>query len=117
MKIKTLADIKREMGNKRPYYIHNHRKDEFIGQVRVANVIQTNGVYLHVYNEPNNRVTLANNCRGSWFEYRKAKDWEIDSLTGHCTLYMGEHTPEHMIMEISFLDDECIKELDEKRSM
>lgn len=41
MIIKTLSDIKREMKNKRPYYIINHIRDEFIGQVRVANVIQT----------------------------------------------------------------------------
>lgn len=114
MKIKTLADIKREMGNRRPYYIHNHRVSEFIGQIRVANVIQTNGVYLHVYNEPLNRISLCNGNKGSWLEYGKAKDWEIDSLTGHCILYQGEHSAEHLIMEISFFDDECVKELEVK---
>ena len=114
MQIKTLADIKREMKNKRPYYICNHRIERFIGQIRVANVIQTNGVYLHVYNEPENAVTLANNCKGSWLEYGKAKDWEIDELTGHCSLYFskGEHSLESLIMEIVFFDDECIKELE-----
>lgn len=116
MKLKTLTDIKREMANKRPYYIHNHTKEEFIGQIRVANIIQLNGVYLHVYNEPNNRVTLGNNGKGSWLDYKKAKYWEIDSLTGHCMLYFEgeEHTEKNLIMEISFLDDECIKELQNK---
>lgn len=113
MKIKTLADIKREMSNKRPYYVHNHKNADYNGQVIVANVIQTNGVYLHAYGEPNNMFTLANNGKGSWLKYGKAKDWEIDGLTGHCFLYVGEHDAEHLVMEISFLDDECVKELEE----
>lgn len=111
MKIKTLSDIKREMKNKRPYYIHNHRVDEFIGQVRIANIVQTNGIFIHVYNEPDNRITLCNAGKGSWLEYGKAKEWEIDELTGHCSLFVGEHTDNNLVMEISFLDDECIKEL------
>lgn len=111
MKIKTLSDIKREMKNKRPYYIVDHMRNEFIGQVRIANVIQANGVYIHEYNNPDSGVTLANNGRGSWLEYGKAKDWEIDKLTGHCYLYHGNHIKDNLVMEIVFFDDKCIEEL------
>ena len=114
MRVKSLADVKRNMKEQRPFYIHNHRIEKCIGQIRVAHVNQTNGVYLWEYNNPSSEVTLSNNCKGSWLEYGKASDWEIDSLTGHCCLYHGEHTDENLVMEISFFDDESVKELIEK---
>lgn len=115
--IKNLSDIKKEMSAKRPFYIHNHCKSHFIGQIRVANIIQSNGAYLHEYNNPSSSVTLANNAKGSWLSYEKAKDWDIDTLTGHCLLYCGSHDLEHLVLELSFFDDECIKELEELRKV
>lgn len=56
-------------------------------------------------------MTLANNGKGSWLAYGKAKDWEIDELTEHCYLYNGNHIKENLVMEIVFFDDKCIKEL------
>ena len=113
MRIKTLADVKKEMKAKRPFYVVNHRVLDYIGQIRIANIIQSNGVYLHVYGEPINPTTLANNGRGSWLEYGKASDWEIDDLTGHCILYSGEHKTDNLVFEIVFLSDECIAELED----
>lgn len=111
MQINTLADIKRNMSEKRLFYICDHKISEFIDQVRVPSGAQSNGVYSRIYNNPKSTISLANGGRGSWLEYGKAANWEIDKLTGRCTLYAGPHTRENFVMEIAFLDDECIAEL------
>lgn len=115
MLIKNLSELKKRINENRPFYIHNHRVEAFIGQVRIAHIKQTNGVYLWVYNDPNNRVTLANNGKGSWLEYGKASMWRFDTVTGHCYLYNGNHIDDNLIMEISFFDDECIEGLNNKK--
>lgn len=112
--VKNLSDIKKEMGNKRPFLIHKHWIKKNIGGIRIANVLQTNGVYIHALNEPNHEITLANNGNGSWLEYKKASDWEINKKTGHCSLFQGEHKEENLIFEISFLSDDQIQKIKNK---
>lgn len=100
MDIKNLSQLKKAISEGNIFTIKEHWKQEYIGQRRKGNVIQTNGVYLIIPNEPENKVSLANGKRGSWLEYGKASAWEFNN--GTCTLYNGEHKPENLVMSFVF---------------
>lgn len=81
--IKNLSQLKKAIANKQKFLIIKHYvKDELSKQIRTPNVVQTNGFYSIVEDEPNNKVTLANNGKGYWYGYEKAKcyDFNEDSI-------------------------------------
>ena len=84
--VKNLSQLKKAVNNKCRFKIVEHGiKPEYTGQIRKPNVIQTNGFYSIVANEPNNLVSLANNGRGSWIEYGKASEWKFEN--GLCSMF------------------------------
>lgn len=84
--IKNLSQLKKAVNDGCKFKIIEHGiKPEYTGQIRKPNVIQTNGFYSIVDNEPNNPVTLANNGKGSWIEYGKASEWKFEN--GLCSMF------------------------------
>ena len=83
MEIKNLAQLKKAFAEGHDFKILEHWRPENIGQVRHIRKLQTNGFYSIVPDEPDNRITLANNGLGSWMEYGKAANWTFEN--GICT--------------------------------
>ena len=84
--VKNLAQLKTMVNNKTPFVIVNHYiKPECVGQVRVPNIIQTNGFYSVIKNDIEHPVSKANNGKGYWMEYGKASEWKFGN--GICTNY------------------------------
>ncbi len=98
--IENLSQFKNALKEGKQYKIINHRVEKFIGQMRQANVIQTNGCYLVIPGEPEHEISLLNGKRGSWLDYGKASQWEFSD--GKCRLYTTSEK-EFMIMELEFL--------------
>lgn len=101
MEIKNLAQLKKAINAKTPFQIVQHFvKPEFTGQIRKPNVVQTNGFYSVVHNDPDHMVSRFNGGKGSWIAYGKASDWKFED--GLCKLYdSGKDRP---TWEIRFLE-------------
>lgn len=85
MDIKNLAQFKRAINERKQFEIVKHcRFPEWVGQVRVPNVVQTNGFYSVIPNEPNHKVSMFNDGMGSWLAYGKASEWKFEN--GTCEL-------------------------------
>lgn len=79
MLIKNLSQLKKAVAAKMPFRIVEHFiKPELTGQLRVPNVVQTNGFYSVEKDKPGSRVSLANNGKGYWLDYGKASNWMFD---------------------------------------
>ena len=116
MVIKNLAQLKRAIEARTPFLIVEHYvHPETVGQIRVPNVVQTNGFYSVVRDEPNNPINLYNNHKGSWMAYGKASEWmfEGDTVTAVSTRRVwipdAELPPfydyvDEKVMTIRFLD-------------
>ena len=102
MEIRNLAQLKRVVQEKKEFVIKEHRKEGFIGQKRTPNIIRSNGFYSIVTGQPEDKVSLANDGKGSWIEYGKASQWEFRD--GLCSMYLPEkeHLPENLIWTITF---------------
>lgn len=73
MEIKNLAQLKRAIKEGHKFIIRKHYiKQEYEGQIRKPNVVQTNGFYSIEDGKPDSKITLANNGKGSWIEIRKS---------------------------------------------
>lgn len=76
--IKNLNQMKKAIAAGRKFRIINHYiHEDYTGQIRKPNVIQTNGFYSIVENDPNGRIFDLNFGKGIWHEYGKAKDYEF----------------------------------------
>lgn len=77
--IKNLSQLKAAINNGAYFEIVDHsRRKDVIGQVRKANIIQTNGFYSIIPDEPNSPISTCNNGKGSWFEYGPASCWVFE---------------------------------------
>ena len=102
MEIKNLSQMKRAINARTPFKIVNHfNHPEFIGQIRIPNVIQTNGCYTIVRDEPENYVSTANFGKGYWFKYGKASDWVFEN--GTCTNIIHRNGKNFPVWEIKLL--------------
>jgi len=86
MEIKNLAQLKRAIQSGAPFKILKHYvRPDFEGQVRKPNVIQTNGFYSVILDDPDHAVSKSNGGKGSWLDYGKASDWSFEN--GVCKLF------------------------------
>lgn len=77
--VKNLSQLKKAIAEKKEFVIVKHyTRPEYEGQIRRPNVVQTNGFYSIIPDEPGSKVTLANNGKGSWIEFGKASDWKFE---------------------------------------
>lgn len=97
--ISNLSQLKNAVREKKSFVILRHYiKPDYTGQIRRANLIQTNGFYSIEVDKPDSPVTLANNCKGAWIEFGKASDWTFKD--GICKLTCNGKD----IWEIRFLE-------------
>lgn len=74
--IQNLAQFKKAMKEGKRFQIIEHFTfPERNGEIRKANVIQTNGMYTVIPDNPDHRISQANHGKGSWIEFGKASDW------------------------------------------
>ncbi len=77
--IKNLSQLKKAINEKKEFKIVRHYiHPDYEGQVRVPNIIQTNGFYSVEKNKPDSKVSAANNGKGIVFYYGKARDWSFE---------------------------------------
>lgn len=90
--ISNLSQLKKAIKNGACFQIVAHYiKPLYTGQIRKPNVIQTNGFYSVIFNDPDNEVSKANRGKGSWIEYGKASDWIFaDGLCYQTRMFNGE---------------------------
>ena len=103
MEIKNLAQLKRAVQSGTPFKILKHYvRPDFEGQVRKPNVVQTNGFYSVILDDPDHPVSKFNGQKGSWVDYGKASDWAFEG--GVCKLFdhrdRGNRRP---VWEIQFI--------------
>lgn len=118
MIIKNLTQLKRAIEARTPFLIVKHYvHPEFTGQVRVANVVQTNCFYSVVMHDKDNEINYWNGGKGIRMPYGKAREnWMFDgdyitairerrkSYTGDDGMYHEDWWDEK-VMTIKFLDE------------
>ena len=78
--IKNLNQLKRAVNEGRTFVIKKHYiRPNYAGQRRKPNVVQTNGFYSIIPDDPDSVVSTANNGKGSWIEFGKASDWTFEN--------------------------------------
>lgn len=78
--IRNLAQFKKVISMRYPFEIVKHYvRPECDGQIRVPNIVQTTGFYSVVKDEPQHKVSTANDGKGYWMSYAQAKNWEFKS--------------------------------------
>ena len=74
--IQNLNQFKKAMkAGKRFQIIEHFNFPERNGEIRKPNVVQTNGMYAILPEDPENRLNKVNNGMGSWIEFGKAGDY------------------------------------------
>ena len=74
--VKNLSQFKKEMKAGKTFQIVEHfRFPERNGEIRKPNIVQTNGMYTVIPDDPDNKISTANNGKGSWIEFGKASDY------------------------------------------
>ena len=78
--VQNLSQLKKALANGAEFEIIEHYlKPEHSGEVRMASVIQTNGMYSVVTNGKNESVVNeANDGKGFWIGFEKASQWAFD---------------------------------------
>lgn len=84
MQIKNHAELKRALRDGHCFKILEHFfHADCTGQIREPGKIQTNGVYTHVKDEPENAVSKGNGGKGWWTDFGKASNWTFDGEICH----------------------------------
>ena len=79
MTVKNLSQLKKAIAAKNPFRIVEHyTHPECTGQIRLPNVIQTNGFYSVEDGKPDSKISQANYGKGYWLDYGKASQWTFD---------------------------------------
>ena len=93
--IKNLSQLKKAIEEKRRFEIVNHYiKPEHIGQIRKPNIVQTNGFYSVMDEQPEHEISKANYGKGCWLDYGKASEWKFED--GICKF--------KNVLDIKFID-------------
>ena len=97
--VKNLSQLKKTISAKQKFEIVRHYlHEECTGQIRRPNVVQTNGFYSIIEDEPDSKVSTANNGKGYWYGYGKASCYEFKENSVLFKLNDGRP-----VMEIRFI--------------
>lgn len=101
----NLNQLKKELKKGLRFEITGHCRPECIGQIRRVNLANTQGFYSVMDGQPEHKVSLANNCRGSYLGWSGARFWSFRD--GLCAVYSSdrEHTRQNLIMEFRVLKE------------
>lgn len=103
--ISNFSQFKKAIQEKKRFKIIEHNiKPEFIGQVRLPNVIQTNGFYSVIDGEPENPLSQVNYGKGLWCEFGKASEWKFEN--GKCSrIRRGQlYNDDNVMFTFEFID-------------
>lgn len=82
--INNHSQMKKAIASGRKFVIlWNKYHEDFAGQIRVPNKVQTNAVYSVVDGDPDHKVSRYNGGLGSYMPYGKASEWSFNN--GECT--------------------------------
>jgi len=102
--IKNLSQLKKVLAGKPRIEITGHCLPEYVGQVRQVTLANTAAFYSSMYDQPDHKISRANQGRGSVLYWSNAPFWTFRD--GVCSLFSHEdHTQEHLIMAFRVLDD------------
>lgn len=74
--IQNLSQFKKAMKEGKEFQIIEHFNfPERNGEIRKPNIVQTNGMYTVIPNEPESSISKANNGKGAWIDFGKASDY------------------------------------------
>lgn len=105
--IENLNQLKRTLRPGIQLEILDHCRPECIGQLREVTLVNTQGFYTKVLNQPDNKINAGNNGRGSILWWGAARTWEFED--GVCKSYThDEHTAETLIMVFRILEKEAV---------
>lgn len=95
--IKNLNQLKKALKKGTCFEITKHCREEYIGQKRMVTLANTKGFYSIIPDEPESKVTLANDGKGSLLWWSKAPFWNFEN--GVCSQYSStEHTDNCLII-------------------
>lgn len=108
--VKNLSQLKKTLKNGTRFVVTAHCRPEYVGQKRRVTLANTQGFYSVVPEEPDCKVTLANNGKGTVLWWSNAPFWEFDDET--CSVYCSdqEHTEKFLIMSFRITEQEAVKE-------
>lgn len=96
--VKNLSQLKKILKEGARFEIVSHCRPEYVGQKREVTVSNTQGFYSIIPGEPDSRVSLANNGRGSVLWWSRVPFWEFQD--GVCSIYNSDEkrTEDYLIM-------------------
>ena len=103
--IKNLSQLKKVMAGKPRIEITGHCLPEYVGQVRQVTLANTAAFYSSMYDQPDHKISRANNGLGSQMMWSKAPFWVFRD--GICSIFDSdtEHDAKHLIMAFRVLDE------------
>ena len=104
--IKNLNQLKKTLKKGICFEITGHCRPECIGQRRMVTLANTQGFYSIVPEEPENKISLANDGKGSVLWWNRAPFWKFEN--DGCSLYSSdrEHTEKFLIMSFRIEEKE-----------
>ena len=104
--VNNLNQLKKILKKGTRFEIIAHCRPECVGQKRQVTVANTQGFYSIVPEEPDCRVTLANDGKGSALWWSKAPYWGFED--GVCSIYCHDkrHTKEFLLMSFRIIEQE-----------
>lgn len=105
--IKNLNQLKKILKKGTCFEIIGHCREEYVGQKRMVTVANTQGFYSIIPDDPENKITLANNGKGSVLWWSKAGFWKFEN--GVCSVYSSntEHTEKFLLMSFKVEEKEA----------
>lgn len=102
--IKNLNQLKRALRPGIRLEILDHCRPECIGQLREVTLVNTQGFYTKVLNQPDIKINAGNNGRGSMLWWGSAKTWAFED--GVCSSYQyGSNTKKNLIVTFRVLEE------------
>jgi len=104
--IQNLSQLKRNLKAGTVFRITAHCRPEYAGQKRQVTLSNTQGVYSMLPDEPQSKLSLGNDGKGSFLSWSKAPFWKFEN--GVCSIYTSEkHTEDSLIMSFRILNEEA----------
>lgn len=85
--IQNLSQLKKALKQGSRFEITEHFRPECVGQIREITMTNSVGFYSKDAVDPENKINLANDGRGSILWWEKASHWNFQS--GLCSFYVG----------------------------
>lgn len=102
--IKNLNQLKRTLRPGIRLEFLDHCRPECIGQLREITLVNTQGFYTKVLNQPDNKLNAGNNGRGAMLWWGPAKTWTFEN--GVCSSYQyGGNIKENLIVAFRVLEE------------